>query len=104
MADPLCGFTFTASAYRDMFGGLKRLYPEKLGGMEKDIPVYLLSGDMDPVGAHGAGVSLVAEEIKAAGVNDVTLKLYAGGRHEMFNELNAEEVLADLIVWLNDKL
>ena len=98
--DPLCGFTFTASAYRDMFGGLKRLYPEKLSAMEKDIPVYLFSGDLDPVGANGAGVEKVAQEIRAAGVKSVEVKLYKDGRHEMFNELNREEVWADLISWM----
>lgn len=104
MADPYCGFTFTASAYRDMFSGLKRLYPEKLGAMEKDIPIYLFAGDMDPVGSHGVGVRKVAKELRDAGVKDVTVKLYKDGRHEMFNELNKEEVRADLITWLDSKL
>lgn len=104
IADPLCGFRFTASAYGDMFGGLTRLYPEKLGTMEKDIPVYLLSGDKDPVGANGEGVKKVAEEIRAVGVKDVTVKLYPDARHEMFNELNREEVWADLISWLESKI
>ena len=101
--DPLCGFTFTASAYRDMFDGLKRLYPEKLSPMEKEIPVYLLSGDLDPVGANGAGVEKVAQEIRNAGVKDVEVKLYKEGRHEMFNELNKEDVWTDLIEWLERK-
>lgn len=104
IADPYCGFTFTARAYRDMFEGLSRLYPEKLGAMDKDIPIYLFAGSMDPVGAHGEGVKRVAEELKAAGVKDVTLKLYEDGRHEMFNELNREEVLADLAAWLTKTL
>ena len=102
--DPLCGFTFTASAYRDMFGGLKRLYPEKLGAMEKDIPVYLLSGDLDPVGANGAGVKKVAQEIRDAGVKDVEVSLYSEGRHEMFNELNKEDVWDDLIAWIEKRV
>ena len=103
MADPYCGFTFTAGAYRDMFDGLSRLYPQKLGAMEKDVPVYLFSGDGDPVGAHGKGVSLVAQELRDAGVRDVTLRLYPGGRHEMFNELNRDEVCADLVAWLEER-
>ncbi len=101
IADPYCGFTFTARAYRDMFDGLKRLYPDKLGAMEKDIPIYLFSGDMDPIGAHGEGVKRVAQELKDAGVKDVSLKLYKDGRHEMFNEFNSAEVLNDLIAWLD---
>ena len=63
----------------------------------------LFSGDRDPVGDDGEGVQKVAEELKAAGVRDVTLKLYKDGRHEMFNELNREEVCADLIGWLEAK-
>ncbi|MDD3335425.1 MAG: lysophospholipase [Eubacteriales bacterium] len=103
-ADPLCGFPFTARAYADLFTGLKQLYPDKLGAMIKDIPILIFSGDHDPVGANGKGVTKVYEELKAAGVKDVTLKLYPDGRHEMFNELNREEVYADLASWLGAKL
>ena len=58
---------------------------------------------MDPVGSHGKGVKRVAQELRDAGVRDVTLRLYPGGRHEMFNEINREEVYADLIAWLDGK-
>ena len=102
--DPLCGFPFTAAGYRDMFSGLSRLYPEKLGCMEKDIPVYLFSGDKDPVGANGAGVERVGGEIRAAGVKDVSVKLYPEGRHEMFNEFNREEVWNDLAHWMEARI
>lgn len=102
LADPLCGFVFTASAYYDMFDGLSRLYPEKLGPMKKEIPVLLFSGDMDPVGSNGAGVKKVADEIRAAGVKDVSVRLYPGARHEMFNEINREEAWNDLIDWLQN--
>lgn len=103
MDDPLCGFTFTVAGYRAMFDGLSRLYPQKIGAMEQDIPVYLLSGDRDPVGDNGRGVEQVAEEIRAAGVKDVTVRLYPDGRHEMFNELNKEEVWAELIEWIEKR-
>lgn len=102
--DPLCGFPFTAYGYRDMFSGLMRLYPDRISSMKADIPVYLLSGDKDPVGAHGAGVEKVAQEIRNAGVKNVQVTLYPDGRHEMFNELNKEEVWTDLISWLEELL
>lgn len=102
-ADPLCGFMFTAKAYGDMFDGLRMLYPEKLSAINPEVPVYLFSGDRDPVGANGAGVRRVYQELKAAGVRDITLKLYEGGRHEMLNEINRTEVLADLAAWLDSK-
>lgn len=104
MDDPLCGFTFTAGAYRDMFEGLSRLYPEKIGAMDKETPVLFLSGDMDPIGSHGTGVKKVASEYQAAGIRDVTVKLYPDGRHEMFNELNKEEAVDDLADWMTSKI
>ena len=72
--------------------------------MKKDTPVYFLSGDRDPVGAMGKGVEKVAGLFRDAGCTDVTVKLYPGGRHEMFNETNKDEVLADLLAWLESKL
>ncbi len=104
IADPLCGFMFTARAYRDLFTGLKRLYPDRIGAMKKDIPILVFSGDRDPVGGNGEGVREVVGELKAAGVEDVTLKLYEDARHEILNELNRDEVYHDLIQWMNERL
>ena len=101
VADPLCGFMFTAKAYGDMFDGLRMLYPENLSGMNKDCPVYMFSGDHDPVGANGAGVRKVHDELKLAGIRDLTRKLAEGGRHELLNAINRQEVWQDLISWLD---
>ena len=102
--DPLCGFTFTGSAYRDMFQGLKNLYPGKLHTMEADVPMLLYGGACDPVGGRGKGVQKVAGELRAAGVKDVSVKLYENGRHEMHNEPNREEVYTDIIYWIVSRL
>ena len=105
VADPLCGFVFTARGFYDMFGGLKALSDlSRLQSMPKDLPVYFLSGAMDPVGTQGKGVETVARQFRDAGMKNVTVKLYEGGRHEMFNEINRDEVTADLIGWLNEKV
>ena len=104
MDDPLCGFTFTASGYRDMFRGLKRLVKaEALKAMPAELPVYFFSGDKDPVGADGVGVNKIVDMFRQAGMKDVAVKLYPDGRHEMFNELNCQEVYSDLIGWLDSK-
>ena len=101
VADPLCGFCFTGSAFADFFGGLLALTDEsRLSSMPKDLPVYFMSGDRDPVGQMGEGVRQVAEQFKKAGMRDITVKLYPDARHELFNELNRDEVTADLIQWL----
>jgi len=52
----------------------------------------------------GKGVREVYENYKNSGVKDVTLKLYDGGRHEMLNELNKDEVYNDVYRWIESKL
>jgi len=74
---------------------------ETLQRTPKDLPMYILSGDKDPVGEMGAGVKRVYRDYKKAGMKNLTLKLYAGGRHEMFNETNRKEVLQDMLNWIN---
>ena len=105
IADPHCGFVFTGSGYRDLFRGLLRLTDlSELQKIPKNLPLLLFSGDHDPVGGMGEGVKKVAEEFRQTGFTDVTLKLYPGGRHELFNELNRDEVCADLAAWLDGRL
>jgi len=105
IADPMCGFVFTGSAFADFFSGLIALTDAKrLSALPAALPIYLFSGDRDPVGQMGEGVKKVAEEYRQAGLSNVEMKLYPQGRHEMFNEINREEVYADLIAWLNGKI
>ena len=101
LADPLCSFKPTTGMFRDMMGGLQYISsPRALARMDPETPIYLMSGDQDPVGSMGKGVKKVYGYFEQQGVKDLSLKLYPGGRHEMFNETNRQEVLEDLLVWL----
>ena len=101
VADPFCQIKPTVSLYRDMLGGLQYIAsPRALSQMDPNTPVYLYSGDQDPVGANGKGVRKVHGYFQKHGTKDLSLKLYAGGRHEMHNEINKEEVFSDVLVWL----
>lgn len=105
LADPLCGFVPSCSLFRDMMVGVKFITNVKnLDAMNKDMPVYFMSGSMDPVGECGKGVELAYNNFLKAGMKDVTMKLYEGGRHEMLNEINNQEVYADILNWLNSKI
>ena len=105
LADPLCNFMPTVAMFRDMMGGLQFIADrQNLSKMNRDTPVYFLSGDHDPVGSMGEGVWKVEKMFRSAGCRDVTVKLYPGGRHEMFNEINRQEVFNDLLAWLESKL
>ena len=102
--DPLCGFIPSAGLMRDMMGGIEFISKTKnVSRMKKDLPVMFVSGDCDPVGEQGKGVIRVYKNFLKAGMTDVTMKLYHGGRHEMLNEINKEEVYQDILTWLNGK-
>ena len=85
-------------------GGKMANATETLKNTPKDLPMYILSGDQDPVGEMGAGVKRVFRDYKKIGMKNITLKLYPGGRHEMFNETNRNEVLADMMNWINETI
>ena len=102
LQDPFCTFTPTVGLYRDMLGGLQYISSEKaLSRMDPNTPIYLFSGDQDPVGANGAGVRKVYGYFKDHGTRDLELKLYPGARHETLNETNRMEVYADVLDWLD---
>ena len=104
-ADPYCGVTFTSGYFRDFFKGLKEIHrPDHVSKLRKELPVLVLSGDEDPVGEYGRGVRRLVGMYEALGLKDVTSKLYPGGRHEMLNEANRDEVMQDILAWLDSQV
>lgn len=105
VADPLCGFGVDPESARAMFHAARALAdPEKVAGIRSDLPIYLAVGDHDPVNAGLALFTPLAERLGAAGVKDLTVKIYPGARHEILNETNRAEVTADLVNWLSERL
>ena len=105
IADPLCGFVGKIGLYRDMMQGIKFITDKKnIAQMNKEKPVYFMSGDGDPVGDYGKGVERAYKAFCDAGLHDVFMRLYPGGRHEMLNERNNADVYKDVLDWLNEKL
>ena len=102
IADPFCGTVFTAGFFYDFLGGLKSIADKKeIENVPKNLPIYIFSGDKDPVGKNGKGVLKLVKTYNEHGMVDLTYKLYKDGRHEMLNEVNKEEVIEDVIKWLN---
>ncbi len=100
-ADPLCGFTATAGLMYDMMDGLSIIgRTDHMAKMDKALPVLFIAGGEDPVGAYGKGVQTVAGQFKKAGMQDVTVELYPGCRHEVLNELEKEKVWSNVLAWL----
>jgi alpha-beta hydrolase superfamily lysophospholipase len=102
VADPDCGFGLDPAGAASMLEALLVSGdPERLGRIRSDLPIAVLSGDADPLAGGGPLVELVGSRYRDAGVQDVTVKLYPGARHEIFNETNRDEVTADLLAWLD---
>ena len=68
--------------------------------ISKTLPILLVSGSDDPVGSHGEGVKKVYQKLKKRGAN-VTMKLYTDNRHEVLNDTARNEVIADIIKFLD---
>ena len=104
-ADPYRIEDFSVSVFADVLKGSKKVNAKSaFKKTPKTLPIYIFSGDQDPVGEMGEGVTKVAENYKNAGCKNLTLKLYKGGRHEMLNEKNRDQVQQHLIYWLKEKL
>lgn len=102
--DKLCGFDFTAGAYKDFFTVLEKIAKNRqLIGMRKSLPILITSGSVDPVGGKKACEKLNAQ-YKRCGIDDVTLKLWENDRHEILNELDKSDVYRYICNWLKSKI
>ncbi len=102
VADAACGFGLNPQSTASMLEGLADTSDAaRIAGVRWDLPIYLLSGDADPLAGGGALIELVADRYRQGGVKDVTVSLYPGARHEVFNETNRDEITADLVTWLD---
>lgn len=103
--DPLCNFHFTVRAYSDLLFLVSYVSDKNWAGkIGKDLPVFICSGSDDPVGNYGKGPQQVFDALNNAGLNDLELKIYSGGRHEILNETNRAEVYEDILSWLDSHI
>jgi alpha-beta hydrolase superfamily lysophospholipase len=105
IADPMCGFE-TQTARRSAFRAnpFTLADPARLRQIRGDLPVLLVAGDADPINNNLEGLRLLESRWREAGVQRIDTLYYPGGRHEMLNETNRDEVTADIIAWLNRTL
>lgn len=94
--DPWCGFEVAFDVLE-----LLPLATPPSAGVPTDLPILVVNGTEDAIGGFNGGGAALAEAYRALGVTDVTYVAYEGGRHELFNETNRAQVLADLVAWLD---
>lgn len=99
--DPFCGFLFTLNGHRGLFQTVRAsCLKENARKIPKSLPLFLASGKEDPVGGLGEGVKKVFKLYKNAGMENVSIKLYPGDRHEILNEYDRDKVINDIIKWM----
>ncbi len=101
-ADEWCGIPLTTSFYYDMMYGLKKIHLKKnMKKIKKDLPVYIIYGEEDPVGDYGKTVKALYDIYLKNGMSKVEIKSYPTDRHEILNEDDKENVEKDILNWLN---
>jgi alpha-beta hydrolase superfamily lysophospholipase len=94
--DPWCGFE---SSFE--LGELLHLAGEPSASLPPGLPVLVFNGTHDAVGGWNGGGPALADAYRTLGLTDVTYRGYEGGRHELFNETNRDEVIGDVVAWLD---
>ena len=103
--DPWCGFISPANLWLEFLKGFEKMYDSKNEQrILKEFPVYFIAGSLCPIGNKTKGVQAIINRYNKNGMKDVTYKFYQDARHEIFNEINREEVFKDLINWLDSHL
>lgn len=104
IADPLCGFICTTQLWCDLLDGLQQITPrEQLARIDPNLPLLIIGGEQDPV-SQGKRLGDLADILRSAGLRHVEVKRYPEARHELFNELNRDEVITHLCDWLERAL
>ena len=105
MRDSLCFASLQSKSMESFLAASSQLAnPRRLKGVRRDLPLYLFSGSEDPVGQQLNGVKVLLERYRQAGLFNISHHFYPGGRHEMLNEINANEVRMNLLLWLSSIL
>jgi alpha-beta hydrolase superfamily lysophospholipase len=105
VADPLCGFDLPNSYWLEMANGLKHIWKkENEAKIPKDLPILLMTGELDPVNVQTKTYFVLLNRYKKIGIKDVSSNIYEGARHETLNELQKDKVKKDILDWLNAHL
>lgn len=102
---PACTFMFTVNGYQGLFEAANfscKLENAKM--IPKKLPMFIVSGDQDPVGGLGKGVKDTYYLYQEAGLLDLTYKMYENDRHEILNETDRQVVFDDLLAWMNVRI
>ena len=104
-ADPKCTYMFSLNGYKALLESTGYdNKQENINKMRKDMPILFVSGSKDPVGGLGEGVKAAKAKFDEAGIEDVSIHLFEGYRHEILNEIDHEAVYDYIYEWIESKM
>jgi alpha-beta hydrolase superfamily lysophospholipase len=105
MRDPLCFGTLKPASMQSFLAAAPQLAnPLRLRSIRRSLPICLFSGSEDPVGERLESLRVLMSRYRRAGFSNISHHFYPGGRHEMLNEVNSNEVRRDLLLWISSVL
>ncbi len=105
IVDPLCGFLFTANGYRDLMNLILDISGDDwYKKIPARLPIFIVSGEDDPVGAYGKGIKTVYNTLLNTNHRNTKMKLYYNMRHEILNENGKNDVYEDVVKWIEELL
>ena len=87
LADPLVRKDISAGLFWELLGSMRRTGSVfEYDGWDTDLPILLISGQDDPVGDSGKGVQAIYRRMIKTEMENVTIRLLAGARHDLLHE------------------
>ena len=102
VADPLCGFDLQPDSFASFAAcAMPLANTDSINKIPKQLPILLLAGELDPVTGRLAFLKELQHRYNVAGINNIDTLFYPEGRHEMLNDINRQDVYADIASWIS---
>lgn len=105
IADPYCGGVCSVYFFKNLTSAMAKMGKERyIKNISLNTPIYVHGGSMDPVSDMGKGLKKLYYQYVDLGVKDVKLDIYDGARHEIYNEINKDEVYKNTLDFINSHI
>ena len=100
--DERCGYTFTCNGFLNLFLLIRECYDSNNWQLKnKQCPIFFIAGEEDPCIGNAEQFNQAVSFMKQIGYENVSSKLYPSVRHEILNDASKEEVVKDIVLFMN---
>lgn len=100
--DERCGFVFTLNGFENLFRLMRNVYNDEKWIMRNPkLPIYFIAGKDDPCIISETKFHEACDFMRRLGYKNVKQKVYAGMRHEILNEVQAQVVFDDVLAFID---